>query len=421
MSAADRPVPPRSPLRRGGVRIGVWFRPSPALPECSCPLLPTDRDPRRPIGISSPGAGSGARRWKAPAAEPPLRRRPHTPGASRRRRRFASFLGERSASPAHRACSCPLMPIDRDRDGQSAHERTADERSAGGSAGVGDPARPRDPPGPVRIPDGAIGRRRRGLRHIPGERRGATPGAAPGRHAPGTAPAQWRHACGGSGDGLARQHRVGDGHDALQGTGARDAAAVPHLRRPRRGAAGQALSHPRSVGVAVRQPSGAGVSQAAGRARPGGEPRCALVRRGLLWGRAGGGRSRNHLRRVRQPGTTRARRPGSSAWPALRREAERRFSDGEPPARVIGERRAHHGDGPARAPSVRTMRRWFTDGRWLAQVATAIAGAARRAPRVRSDARQDAPPRAPARPVEAPGGGAGPRPQPRHRAPPGLW
>src|SRR5258706_8407652 len=80
-----------------------------------------------------------------------------------------------------------------------------------------------------------------------------------------------------------------------------------------------------------------------------------------LWSGAGcfGARRRlaleDHLRRVRQPGAGARRRPGSYAWPALRREAERRFGRGEPPARVIAELRDHHKDGPARAPSIRTM------------------------------------------------------------------
>jgi hypothetical protein len=90
---------------------------------------------------------------------------------------------------------------------------------------------------------------------------------------------------------------------------------------------------------------------------------------GALWSAAGcfGARRRraleDHLRRVRQPPA--APRPGSYSWPELRREAERRFGAGEPPGRVIGELRARHAGLPARVPSLRTMRRWFSDGRWL--------------------------------------------------------
>ena len=50
----------------------------------------------------------------------------------------------------------------------------------------------------------------------------------------------------------------------------------------------------------------------------------------------------------------------------LRREAERRFAAGEPPAQVISELRQTYRDGPAMVPSLRTMRRWFTQARWLA-------------------------------------------------------
>ena len=59
------------------------------------------------------------------------------------------------------------------------------------------------------------------------------------------------------------------------------------------------------------------------------------------------------------------RRPGSYAWPELRREAERRFGAGERPAAVIEDLRARAGRGAATPPSRRTMRRWFADGRWL--------------------------------------------------------
>ena len=59
-------------------------------------------------------------------------------------------------------------------------------------------------------------------------------------------------------------------------------------------------------------------------------------------------------------------RPGSYAWPELRREAEARFARGERPARVIADLRDRHAKDAARPPSPRAMRRWFGDGRWLA-------------------------------------------------------
>ena len=58
-------------------------------------------------------------------------------------------------------------------------------------------------------------------------------------------------------------------------------------------------------------------------------------------------------------------RPGSYAWPALRDEAERRFAGGHAPGPAIAELRARHGGGVARPPSVRTMRRWWSDRRWV--------------------------------------------------------
>ncbi len=76
-----------------------------------------------------------------------------------------------------------------------------------------------------------------------------------------------------------------------------------------------------------------------------------------------------HLRRVRMVGAERDR-PGSYSWPVLRREAERRFAAGEPPPEVIADLRGTSRDGPAMVPSVRTMRRWFTQARWLERQST---------------------------------------------------
>lgn len=58
--------------------------------------------------------------------------------------------------------------------------------------------------------------------------------------------------------------------------------------------------------------------------------------------------------------------PGSYSWPVLRAEAERRFASGEAPRTVIYELRTEHSGGDAIVPSVRTMRRWFCESRWLA-------------------------------------------------------
>ena len=71
-----------------------------------------------------------------------------------------------------------------------------------------------------------------------------------------------------------------------------------------------------------------------------------------------------HHQRIQSPSTEREQ-PGSYSWPQLRREAERRYAAGEPPAHVIHELRQNHREGPAMVPSIRTMRRWFTQARWL--------------------------------------------------------
>lgn len=71
-----------------------------------------------------------------------------------------------------------------------------------------------------------------------------------------------------------------------------------------------------------------------------------------------------HRARLRT-GRTARDLPGSYAWPDLRREAEALFAAGHRPAAVITRLRERERRGPARPPSVRTMRRWFRDGRWL--------------------------------------------------------
>lgn len=71
---------------------------------------------------------------------------------------------------------------------------------------------------------------------------------------------------------------------------------------------------------------------------------------------------------VRRTGSSEVARgkPGSYSWPLLRQEAEQRFAAGHDPRTVITELRDRHADCPAMAPSVRTMRRWYTQARWLA-------------------------------------------------------
>ena len=60
--------------------------------------------------------------------------------------------------------------------------------------------------------------------------------------------------------------------------------------------------------------------------------------------------------------------PGSYSWPKLRQEAERRWATGEARDTVIDELRRDHSRDYARVPSVRSMRRWYHDGRWLDMV-----------------------------------------------------
>jgi hypothetical protein len=73
-----------------------------------------------------------------------------------------------------------------------------------------------------------------------------------------------------------------------------------------------------------------------------------------------------HLLTVRALGRAVARRrPGSYAWPRLRREAEEAFANGDRTLTTIARLRARHALDHATVPSIRTMRRWFTQGRWL--------------------------------------------------------
>ena len=119
----------------------------------------------------------------------------------------------------------------------------------------------------------------------------------------------------------------------------------------------------------------------------------------------------DHLRRVHQPVAGARPRPGSYAWPHLRREAERRFAAGQAPRAVIGEIRARHHGGPAPGPSLRTLRRWFSEGRWLGYV---VGSRARPAPATgRPDSTQ--------RPQTPGGENAARPPDPSYRGPPRPW
>jgi hypothetical protein len=79
------------------------------------------------------------------------------------------------------------------------------------------------------------------------------------------------------------------------------------------------------------------------------------------------------LRQTREP-AARAR-PGSYAWPALRREAEGMWAVGTPLSAVIATLRARAGRGEARPPSRQTMYRWFGEARWRAGPSVAAVAA----------------------------------------------
>jgi hypothetical protein len=71
-----------------------------------------------------------------------------------------------------------------------------------------------------------------------------------------------------------------------------------------------------------------------------------------------------HLTRLTQPPSPRPR-PGSYAWPDLRRLLERGYAQGATPSDAHATVHAQHGTGPARPPSRRTIQRWHAQRRWL--------------------------------------------------------
>jgi hypothetical protein len=71
-----------------------------------------------------------------------------------------------------------------------------------------------------------------------------------------------------------------------------------------------------------------------------------------------------HLQRLRDPRPPRPR-PGSYAWPELRRDVERAYAEGTTPHEAHRAVHTQHGTGPARPPSRRTVQRWHAQRRWL--------------------------------------------------------
>ncbi len=72
-----------------------------------------------------------------------------------------------------------------------------------------------------------------------------------------------------------------------------------------------------------------------------------------------------HIRRVRNAMKADTL-PGSHAWLPEREECERRFAAGETVLEVIDDIRSPVRWNGRKPPSVRTIRRWYADGRWLA-------------------------------------------------------
>lgn len=71
-----------------------------------------------------------------------------------------------------------------------------------------------------------------------------------------------------------------------------------------------------------------------------------------------------HTRRV-APTVSERPLPGSYSWPQVRDEAEQRWAAGDPPLQVIHELRQRHSGWSSRVPSLRTMRRWYGEARWM--------------------------------------------------------
>jgi hypothetical protein len=71
-----------------------------------------------------------------------------------------------------------------------------------------------------------------------------------------------------------------------------------------------------------------------------------------------------HLERLRGAAPQRPR-PGSYAWPDLRRTIEAGYAQGATPHQAHAAAHARYAAGPARPPSRRTIQRWHAQRRWL--------------------------------------------------------
>jgi len=80
-----------------------------------------------------------------------------------------------------------------------------------------------------------------------------------------------------------------------------------------------------------------------------------------------------HLERLNKPRARTTRPlPGSYHWKALRNEVEHRAAAGEPMRAIVADLRTRHAHDVADAPSARTIRRWYHDGRWRHNVRTPL-------------------------------------------------
>jgi len=94
-----------------------------------------------------------------------------------------------------------------------------------------------------------------------------------------------------------------------------------------------------------------------------------------------------HVAALRRRGQARAR-PGSYAWPELRRQVERRAAAGITAREIGAEVRSAHEERGVRAPSGRTIRRWIAERRWLEDGGGEGGGRPGRGPRPRPPGRR---------------------------------
>jgi len=143
------------------------------------------------------------------------------------------------------------------------------------------------------------------------------------------------------------------------------AAGVRDLRRSHPGKDAARPAHPPRGRLALPRPCQPRVPDAAKRQGLRHHPGCHLEGQRLPHRRP---RQRPHrpLQQLRGPRPQRPR-PGSYAWPDLRRSVEAGYAAGATPGQAHAAVQHQHGAGPARPPSRRTIQRWHAQRRWVAQ------------------------------------------------------